>query len=213
MSHKSKFDAHRESPKGTLGGGTPDGKLVSEHSAFVLRVANRLLAQAPRHLNLDDLIQCGYLGLLEAARTRRMTDSRKDRSYAQRRIWSAMIDAIRRATPGSRSVVSARRALNSAASQAEPVAPSSENLAESAESSQILRKALLSLSQKDRAIIDLYYRSEMKFREIGRLLNVSESRAHQLHTQAIRRLKRALAIRHAVCISKANPPTRPSRSI
>jgi RNA polymerase sigma factor for flagellar operon FliA len=42
-------------------------------------------------------------------------------------------------------------------------------------------------------VIELYYLEGMTFREIGRVMEISESRAYQLHTQAVIRMRGYLA--------------------
>jgi len=48
------------------------------------------------------------------------------------------------------------------------------------------------LPERDRIVIGLYYQDEMTLREIGEVLDVTESRVCQIHTQAITRLRTAV---------------------
>ncbi|HLG31000.1 MAG TPA: sigma-70 family RNA polymerase sigma factor, partial [Candidatus Brocadiales bacterium] len=43
--------------------------------------------------------------------------------------------------------------------------------------------------EKERKVVSLYYYNELTMKEIGRILEVTESRVSQLHTQAMIRLK------------------------
>jgi len=52
-----------------------------------------------------------------------------------------------------------------------------------------LAKYLQNLSERERTVLAMYYHEELTFAEIGRELGVSESRAHQLHGQAMQRLR------------------------
>jgi len=45
------------------------------------------------------------------------------------------------------------------------------------------------LPEREQLVISLYYYEGLTFKEIGKILNVSESRVYQLHTQAVIRLK------------------------
>ena len=45
------------------------------------------------------------------------------------------------------------------------------------------------LPERERILLELYYDKELNLKEIGQVLNVSESRVCQLHSQAILRLK------------------------
>lgn len=53
----------------------------------------------------------------------------------------------------------------------------------------ILIETIQSLPEKENKVITLYYYEELTYKEIGKLLNISESRVSQLHTKAIIRLK------------------------
>jgi len=49
------------------------------------------------------------------------------------------------------------------------------------------------LPERERLVIALYYYEGLTFKEIGKVLSVSESRVYQLHTQAVLRLRGYLA--------------------
>ena len=53
----------------------------------------------------------------------------------------------------------------------------------------VLKKALDFLPEKERLILSLYYYEELTMKEIGKVVNLTESRVCQLHTQAILRLR------------------------
>lgn len=53
----------------------------------------------------------------------------------------------------------------------------------------LLIDSINSLPDKENKVITLYYYEELTYKEIGKLLNISESRVSQLHTKAIIRLK------------------------
>jgi RNA polymerase sigma factor for flagellar operon FliA len=56
----------------------------------------------------------------------------------------------------------------------------------------MVEKAINDLPEKQRLVLALYYYEDMNLKEIGRVLEVTESRVSQLHTQAILRLKSKL---------------------
>ncbi len=64
-----------------------------------------------------------------------------------------------------------------------------ESVIESTEIKEILVDAIGTLPEKEKKVVSLYYYDELTYKEIGRLLNISESRVSQLHTKAIIRLK------------------------
>ncbi|MGZ3694082.1 MAG: FliA/WhiG family RNA polymerase sigma factor [Bdellovibrionota bacterium] len=53
----------------------------------------------------------------------------------------------------------------------------------------MVEEAINGLPEKQRLVLALYYYEDMNLKEIGRVLEVTESRVSQLHTQAILRLK------------------------
>ena len=71
-------------------------ELVERHGTLVKRIAHHLLARLPANILLEDLIQSGIIGLIEAAGS---YDSRKGASFetfAGIRIRGSMIDEVRK---------------------------------------------------------------------------------------------------------------------
>jgi RNA polymerase sigma factor for flagellar operon FliA len=54
---------------------------------------------------------------------------------------------------------------------------------------RVISEAIQDLPEKQRLVLSLYYYEDLNLKEIGRVLDVTESRVSQLHTQAILRLK------------------------
>lgn len=71
--------------------------------------------------------------------------------------------------------------------------PSPEKVIEEKEETKYLSKALGMLKEKDKTVITLYYYEGLTLKQIGSILNVSESRVCQLHSHAIMNLKKALS--------------------
>lgn len=74
----------------------------------------------------------------------------------------------------------------------DPKSPSPEKSLEEKEELQYLAKALDVLNEKDKTVLSLYYYEKMTLKEIGKILNVSESRVCQLHSRAIIHLRKTL---------------------
>lgn len=70
---------------------------------------------------------------------------------------------------------------------------SPEESYEMQEIKELLAKAIDDLPERERLIIALYYYEELTIKEIGQVLNVSESRVSQIHSKIILRLKNKLA--------------------
>jgi RNA polymerase sigma factor for flagellar operon FliA len=74
-------------------------------------------------------------------------------------------------------------------------APSSLNpdvIVEREEVRRVIAEAIQELPEKEKMVLVLYYHEDLTFKEIGQVLNVSESRISQLHTKANLRLKAKL---------------------
>ncbi|ARB91702.1 RNA polymerase sigma factor FliA [Legionella longbeachae] len=70
--------------------------LVKNHALLVKRIAHHLLGRLPQGIQLDDLIQAGMLGLLEAARHYDSSKGASFETYAGIRIRGYMLDEVRR---------------------------------------------------------------------------------------------------------------------
>lgn len=225
--------------------------LLEQHQPMVRRMALQMIAKLPASVELDDLIQAGMLGLLDATKRYKDNLGAKFETFANQRIRGAMIDELRASDWGSRGLrQSARRVeqaiqtlghrfgrpptegeiakelkMNLQAYQAllqeiqgcqllyvEDFAQGDpgkqfldehtrearkdrrssgdplESLLESGFRHQLV-DAIAGLPERDRLLLSLYYEEELNLREIGAILEVSQSRVCQLHSQAISRLR------------------------
>lgn len=67
-----------------------------------------------------------------------------------------------------------------------------ENLYEEKELKEILADTIDRLPRKEKTVISLYYFEELTYKEIGHILELSESRISQIHSKAILELKNKL---------------------
>ena len=79
-------------------------EVVERHGELVRRIAHHLAARLPSSVEVDDLIQAGMLGLLDAARNFQDDQGAAFETYASIRIRGSMIDEIRRGDWVPRSV-------------------------------------------------------------------------------------------------------------
>jgi RNA polymerase sigma factor for flagellar operon FliA len=79
---------------------------------------------------------------------------------------------------------------------ADPRSEDPVGTAEWEEMKALLSAAIQALPEPERTVILLYYAEEMMMRDIGEVLGVSESRVCQLHSKAVYRLNRELALAH-----------------
>lgn len=90
-----------------------DNDYITLHADLVRRIAHHLAARLPASVEIDDLIQAGMIGLLEASRSYDAEQGASFETYASIRIRGSMIDEIRRGDWVPRSVH--RRARDAAA--------------------------------------------------------------------------------------------------
>ncbi len=79
-------------------------ELVRKHAPLVKRIAHHLMARLPASVQVDDLIQAGMIGLLEAARKYEASKGASFETYAGIRIRGAMMDEVRKGDWVPRSV-------------------------------------------------------------------------------------------------------------
>ncbi len=79
-------------------------EVIEQHTTLVKRIAHHLLARLPSNVVLEDLIQAGMVGLLEAAKKYDATKGASFETYAGIRIRGSIIDEVRRGDWTPRSV-------------------------------------------------------------------------------------------------------------
>lgn len=81
-----------------------DNDLIVQHAPLVKKIAHHLMSRLPSSVQVEDLIQAGMIGLLDAARQYDATQGASFQTYAGIRIRGAMLDEIRRLDWTPRSV-------------------------------------------------------------------------------------------------------------
>lgn len=219
--------------------------LLEEHAGLVKRIAYHLIARLPHTVDVDDLIQAGMIGLLDASQNYNASQGASFETYAGIRIRGAILDEIRRNDWAPRSVHRKAReiaevmheleqqqgrtptdtevakaldisledyhqqlhdssghqvfSLNDFSDNDESNAhPISDNVTEPEQEAQengfhaAMIKAIDSLPERERLMMSLYYNEELNLKEIGEVLNISESRVSQIHSQTVIRLRSKL---------------------
>jgi RNA polymerase sigma factor for flagellar operon FliA len=220
-----------------------EAELVKRHAELVKRIAHHLAARLPSSVDVDDLIQAGVIGLIEASRHYSGERGASFETYAGIRIRGAMLDELRQTDWAPRSVhrrlrevAAAIRAIEQSTGQQardadiaahlnlplpeyhaivqdaarcqvlsleatsddhDPIDPAdpSDGPAEYLQRDAFhaaLAGAIGRMPERERLVLSMYYDDEMNMKEIGAVLNVSESRVCQLHGQALLRLRSML---------------------
>ena len=219
-------------------------QLVQRFAPLVKRIAYHLMARLPSSVQVDDLVQNGMMGLLDAINRFEAGMGAQFETYAAQRVRGAMLDGLRENDWLPRSLRRDFRRIEQAIAQLEQQhgrAPSEQELAdslgmsladyqkmlqdarghqlisfedmveegdddflerhltdESNEPSKILEEQSLRqllaqgielLPEREKLMMALYYEQDLNLREIGAVMNVTESRVCQLHSQAVARLR------------------------
>ena len=222
-------------------------RLIMEHAPLIKYIVNRIALRLPSHIDLDDLMNTGVIGLMDAIEKYDPEKNCKFKTYAEFRIKGAILDQLRSLDWVPRSVRQKGRQLEAAynhteqrlgrAASDEEVAGqlgvdidkfheilnqvrgiSLVNLDEVRSSSDLEKKNLIDvledtsgedpltslgfgemkkivaetisqLPEKERLVVSLYYYDDLNMKEIGKILDITESRVCQIHTKAVLRLR------------------------
>jgi RNA polymerase sigma factor FliA len=232
----------------------PQGEeLVLAHLGLVKRVALHLKARVPAYMELDELIQVGMMGLLEASRVFDASKGVDFENFAHSRVRGAMLDEVRRLSFLPRSAVAFNKSQNEtlhalsselgrAPTQAEmaeymgkdledfqkergkarrfetyslevvteevmSIADDSSRqpdvMVEEAEFMQAVTDAIGLLPEREQLVMQLYYVEELNLKEIGEVLEVSESRVSQILSAVVKKLRGTLQVEDSA-VSKPN---------
>ena len=94
-------------------------EVVDEYAPLVKRIAYHLMTRLPPTVQVDDLIQSGMIGLLEAARNYDSSQGASFETYAGIRIRGSMLDEIRKGDWAPRSLHRKVRAITKAVADIE----------------------------------------------------------------------------------------------
>ena len=226
-------------------------EVIIQYSPMIKYVANRIAMRLPPHIEVDDLISVGVLGLMDAISKYDSSRGAKFKTYAEFRVRGAILDELRSMDWVPRSirqkaskvdkVVQGLQAKLRRTPEDEEVAQemglsldqfhetlnetksipifSLEDLGIAKESGdqqslldclagkadadpqtqvrlvelkEIIAKAIDALPEKERLMVSLYYYEELTMKEIGAVLDITESRVSQIHSKAVYRLRTKL---------------------
>ena len=74
-----------------------DKRLIAEFAPLVKRIAHHMMAKLPASVQVDDLVQAGMIGLLDAIHRNKGFGGSQFEAYAAQRIRGAIQDELRRA--------------------------------------------------------------------------------------------------------------------
>jgi RNA polymerase sigma factor FliA len=79
----------------TVSGKSDKNQLLAEHAPLVKRLAHQMKAKLPPSVDVDDLIQAGMIGLLDAVNRYEDNHGAQFETYAVQRVRGAMLDELR----------------------------------------------------------------------------------------------------------------------
>jgi RNA polymerase sigma factor FliA len=94
-------------------------ELVTQELSQVYYIASRIHERLPQHVELEDLVSAGVVGLLEAVRSFDVTKNVQFRTFAKFRIRGAIFDSLRDSDWGSRYMRRKGREIAEATAQLE----------------------------------------------------------------------------------------------
>lgn len=225
-------------------------QIIVEYAPLVKYIALKISSRLPSNVELDDLISCGVIGLMDAIEKFDSSRDNKFKTYAEFRIRGAILDELRSQDWVPRSVREKSKILERASAKLEQqlgrpptdtemcteinvTKAEFQDMVNKAQSVSLLniddlqtfskndrllmagfadsdkannplfattlksardkiKEGIMSLPEKQRLVLSLYYYEDLNLKEIGQVLDVTESRVSQLHTQAVTKLKTKL---------------------
>jgi len=221
-------------------------RLIMEYAPLVKYIANRIAMRLPPHIDVNDLINAGIIGLIDAIEKFDPAKEVKFKTYAEIRIKGAILDELRSMDWIPRSI---RKVINKLVNAYHELEQQLGRPAKDEEIAELLglqmeefykilkhsagaplisldvmvdhddkRRDILSclvdpkstdafcamglgelkdsiagaiddLPEKEKQVVALYYYDELTMKEIGEVLDLTESRVSQIHTKAILRLR------------------------
>lgn len=218
--------------------------LLQQYNPLVRRLAYQMMLKLPANVEVDDLIQVGMMGLMEALDRFDAAHDVKFETFATQRIRGAMLDELRSTDYLSRGTRRQQREIEAAMHKLEQElgrTPSENEIAgemgltlvqyqdlldkvrgtrlvyledlasddggdfldhhdeevddnpfallQDKRMREALVQAIQALPERELYVMSMYYEQDMTLKEIGAVLDVTESRICQIHSQAVARLR------------------------
>ncbi len=167
---------------------------VVQYAPLVKRVAHQMLAKLPANIELDDMIQAGMIGLMDAAERFEDDHGTKFETYANQRIRGAMLDELRAGDWLPRSVRRSQRTIEGAITKLE------HKNGRSPQENEIARELGMELGQYQQLLGEakgaqlFYYEDAGESEDSGNFLdrNVGDNDSNPANILADKRFRSAL---------------------
>src|ERR1700761_8983769 len=87
-------------------------ELITKELPHVYYIAARIRERLPQHVEMEDLVHAGVIGLIEACRNYDSTQPAAFSTFAKFRIRGSILDSLRKLDWGSRSLRKKGRAIS-----------------------------------------------------------------------------------------------------
>lgn len=188
-----------------------ENELLAKYIPLVRQIAGGFQRKLPRNVLRDDLIAAGMSGLWDAIRKHGLEETENFDWYVRVRVRGAILDELRAQDwlPRRARAAAAERANTAGVAVAAPVvlrfdeiseteqarclatgdSSNTERTVEAKFAKEALARVVEQLPERERHIVSMHYFKGMKFKELGKMLGVSEPRISQLHSRAMGRLR------------------------
>lgn len=228
-------------------------QLIMDYAPVIKYIAQRIATRLPPHISVEDLINAGVIGLIDAIEKYDASRDNTFKTYAEFRIRGAMLDELRALDWVPRSIRQKEHALDRAYEELErrlgrsasddevavllgiplddfydwlnqvkgvsllslealglrskdgetvnllEILPTQETqnparMLQIQRLKELMAQAIDDLPYQEKVVISLYYYEELTMKEIGKVLEITESRVSQIHTKAIFHLRTKLRV-------------------
>ncbi len=170
--------------------------LISAHTPLVHQIAKNIMRRLSSYFILDDLIQAGMLGLVEASKRYKENHGATFKTFAGTRIRGAILDEIRTQCSflsGTRLVKGLEIfSFDDYRDNASAYEHSSDAFAEEVILNRDLNTALSAIPEDRALMFYRFHEDRVGLIELGKPYGISEGRVSQINTQTAMHLRNRL---------------------
>ncbi len=169
--------------------------LIIDNLPFVTCLVRKYSRRLPPHVDREDMVGAGIIGLVQAAQKFDKRQQVKFKTYAYLKIRGYILDFLRENTlihtPRNKDHFNILQANGEEKDFDFPLSNEDGplNILESEESNNNLRETIDKLRKNEGLIVYYRYYLNMRVKEIAKILNMSEGRISQLHKNALKSLR------------------------
>lgn len=211
--------------------------VIRVHSILVVKIAKNIKRRLPSYIEMNDLMQSGFIGLIEASKSFNPEMGASFETYASIKIKGMILDELRKNSWNDREAIKYVKMLGAAVNRVEQRTQDKatgdaiakemnitvdeydkicqrinlfnvidvekldemnmslkskdepENEVMKYDLQSHIKSILLSLPERERILLSLYYNDELTFKEISEVMQLTEARICQIHASVIAKMK------------------------